>query len=578
MDVGTLLARLQLDTSEFDKGLSTAEGKASGFGAKLGPLLTAGAMAAVAGLATALVGIGSVAVNAAGEASQGVKSLQAELGLTEKAAQELGQEALEVFKNNFTGSITEAHEAIAEASRQLGEFVDPTQLGELASGALAVADIFEADYPQVLNSARTLMDRFGLDGQQALDFIAKGFQSGLNNSGDFLDTIGEYSNLFAESEFSASEFFSAMQTGLQGGVLGTDKIADAFKEFNIRVREGTDEIWGPDGALQMSLGMTSEKVNALWEGMQNGTVTVADVYAEVAPLLAAMDNDVWRNTVGVQLFGTQWEDLGASAILGVDLSKTALADMAGATDSLAVKYTSLADVGETLWRRTQVALIPVGDALLQLANAVMPYVLAAFSWFEQQLPGWIEGARVVIATMVAAVSALFQGPLAGSLAGAQSNFQSIGRAISEVMAAASAVVGSYLGVITEFWNRNGSSILAFAQTTWNTIGSIISTVMQLIQAIVVPIWTAVAGFINSNQATIVAYFTNAWNGISGLITGVLGFIQGLLKAVLAAIQGDWTGAWNNIKEASASLVSGLWAFIKSAFENGKLVCICQANS
>ena len=37
--------------------------------------------------------------------------------------------------------------------------------------------------------------------------------------------------------FSADEFFSIMETGSAGGVLGTDKIADSVKEMGIRLNE-----------------------------------------------------------------------------------------------------------------------------------------------------------------------------------------------------------------------------------------------------------------------------------------------------------------------------------------------------
>lgn len=564
MNVGELFVTLELDTSQFNTGLSSAEGTAKSFGSALGPMLTAGALAAVAALGTALVGIGTVAFSAASEAEQGIRNLQAGLGITEEAARQLGDEAIEVFTNNFTGSIAEASSAIEEAARQLGDFVDPSELGELASGALAVSDVFGQDYPQVLNSARTLMDTFGLSGQQALDFIAKGNQEGLNTTGDLLDSIGEYSNLYAESGFSADQFFSSMHTGLQGGVLGTDKIADSFKEFGLRIMGGSEDI---DNFLA-SAGIN---MNDLYNGLKDGSITVADAYDLIIPKLQAMDDPINQNAAGVALFGTQWEDLGASAVLGVSLSATSLADMAGATDSLNTKYDSLGAMGETLWRRFQVALIPLGAEMLNLANMVMPHVVTVFSWFEGVLPGWLEMGKAAVRGFTTLVTGLFTGELAGSLGGAQSAFATTRDVISQVMSTASALIGSYLGVIFAFWQQNGSSILAFVTSSWNTVASIISTVMAIIAAVVIPIWTTVAGFINTNQATIIAYFTNAWNAISGLITGVLGFIQGLVNATLSIVKGDWEGAWGHIKEASASLVLGMWAVIQGAFENGKLV-------
>lgn len=483
-------------------------------------------MGALAGLTAALIGIGGAALSGAADAQQGAANLQAQLGVTTEEAQRLQGVANQLFAQGFTGSLTEAAGAIAETRLQLGNLADG-ELLDAAAGAEAIADTFGADMPQVLSSARTLMSTFGLTSSEALDFVTKGFQGGLNASGDFLDSVGEYSNLFADNGFSAEQFFSTMQTGLQGGALGTDKAADAFKEFGIRIQEMGDDIWGPDGSLRHDLEMTDEQIDELYNGMRDGSVTVADAYNELIPRLAAIEDPIVRNTVGVKLFGTQWEDMGANAILAIDMTRTGLADMAGATDGLSAKYTTFGAMWDVIWRRVTVALIPVGAAMLSLANQAMPYLMAALAWFETTLPGIIAGAQGVISAMVATVSGLLRGPLAGSVTSTGSTFQTI----------------------------------------WSQVSSIVSSSVAIVSGIL----TGLAGFISANQGTILSLVTNAWSAISGLITGVLGFIQGILKAVLSAMQGDWAGAWQNIKQACESLVLGMWAVIKAAFENGKLI-------
>lgn len=97
---------------------------------------------------------------------------------------------------------------------------------------------------KVLNSAAALQKKFGLSSQEALDFIVTGFQKGLNNSDDFLDSIGEYANLFAEGNVTADQIFSLMETGISGGVLGTDKMADdlmTLREADILTSNGAND-------------------------------------------------------------------------------------------------------------------------------------------------------------------------------------------------------------------------------------------------------------------------------------------------------------------------------------------------
>lgn len=563
MNVGELVASLQLDTSEFDSGLSKAEGSASGFGSKLGGLLTAGAMGAIAGLTAAIIGIGGAALTGAADASQGAANLQAQLGVTAEEAQRLQGVANQVFAQGFTGSMTEASAAIAETRQQLGDLTDQELLG-VTTGAEAIGETFGVEAGDVKNAVRSLMTDMGISHEQAMDFITTGFQKGLNSSGDFLDSITEYSPQFGQLGADAGEFLSVLETGLQGGALGTDKAADAMKEFGIRLLDGS-------ATTSHALSQLGIDTDALFAGIENGSITGMDAFNLVQTSLAGIQDPLLQNQIGVALFGTQWEDMGAAAMLGIDTTKVGLEGMAGATDGLNAKYQTFGAMWDVVWRQVIVALLPVGNALLNLANAAMPYVMAALGWFQAVLPGIMAGAQAVVATMVGVVSGLFNGQLGSSVNSGRTAFTVAQSTIASVMAAIQSVVSAVLNVVMGFWRQNGASIMAFVGTTWNQISGIISGVMAIIQAVIVPIWTAIAGFISSNQSTIVALLTNAWNAMSGLIKGVLGFIQGIINAVLAAIQGDWGKAWESLKQACESLVLGMWAVLKGAFENGKLM-------
>lgn len=90
MDIFTLAARLTLDSSEYDKGLDSAEKNASGFGKKLKTAFKVGATAvaavttAVAGLTTALIkGTGDVAAY-----GDNIDKMSQKMGLSAEAYQE----------------------------------------------------------------------------------------------------------------------------------------------------------------------------------------------------------------------------------------------------------------------------------------------------------------------------------------------------------------------------------------------------------------------------------------------------------------------------------------------------------
>lgn len=367
--VASLEALLTLSKEGFDKGLSGAK---SALG-KLGPVAgVAGAgIAAGIGVGVAAVGaVGATAFKVADDVDDATASMAASLGISKEAAGEFKDEMKDIFAAGFGENFEEVGQAIALVQKSI-DGIDDKSLKDLAQGALALEDNFDKDVNETVDAASVLMKEFGLTGQQALDFISKGLQSGLDRNGDFLDSIREYGNLFGDAGFEAGQFFSLMETGAEGGALGTDKISDAIKEFQIRANEGSDDVREAFAAM----GMDFDRISGF---IASGDETWADYFKNVTAGLNEIEDPLERARLQTALFGTQAEDLGVSFTEGLSDSKTTLEDMAGATDALNVKYDNLGDALEGLGRKGKVALEPLGAGMLDAINSVMPQVTAFF--------------------------------------------------------------------------------------------------------------------------------------------------------------------------------------------------------
>jgi phage-related minor tail protein len=335
-------------------------------------------------------GIGSAVSGAVNTASTALSSLASKAGEVGDAFAEADKRAGAAFRDLAGGVATAGLAGIATAagvaSTALFQAGENAKIIKAAFGDLPVDQLqmvndqaellaarYGVDLAEAVGAATVLQQEFGLSTEQAMNFVTAGFENGLNASDDFLDTIGEYSNLFAESGAGADEFFSLIQTGMAGGVLGTDKAADAFKEFGIRIREMSDDVWGPDGSMRMGLGMTNEEIDKLFNGMRDGTVSVSDVFDDLMPRLAAVENDVHRNTIGVKLFGTQWEDLGASAVLGIDTAKYSMDDLAATSEAAFQRIDSLSEIPGRLFGSLVTAAMPASEALVDVINAAMEF-------------------------------------------------------------------------------------------------------------------------------------------------------------------------------------------------------------
>jgi len=578
-DLGTARLTTEVDLSGLESGLGEAEATTQGRLGGLADTLKGSLGLAFAGIGVALVGalagVGVAAVDIASQFNDAQNQMQAQLGVTADEAAALGDVARGVFGNNFGDSVEDVTQSLIETRQQMKALSDE-ELQGAAEKALALRDAFGFGVAESTSAANTLMTKFGLTSQQAFDFIAKGQQEGLNTSGDFLETIGEYGGLMADNGFEADAFFSLMESGLQGGVLGTDKAIDAFKEFGIRIQAAGDELVGPEGALRGLL--PDAEINRIFDGLADGSVTVADAYSAIAPVMAGMDDVVHQNALGVALFGTQWEDMGADAMLALSTTTTSMADMGGATDSLNAQYNNLGAVWEGVSRGFLLALEPVGVMILDLANAAMPTLLAGAESLRAGIEIAIGFIGPFIQGAVSFIGGLLGGEGASSLTGWGAQFEAMRAQIDTVVRAVWAVVGEVIGLLVSFWAENGAQISADTKVIWDQVYSTVSGVLALVSGIVTTVVGVVGGILRTHGDDIKAIFMLAWNNIKATVEMVTGVITGIVQTVSALMRGDWEGALNGIKTITDSVFNGVSTIISNVADTIKTVWANNADA
>lgn len=608
-----LLITLAGDADEKVRGLAEQVGG-------LGPI-AAGAGLAIGGALVAGLGKGYAL---ASEAREGVNQLEAQLGLTREEAEQLGDVGVKVFGGNWYGSIEEATAAVGTMKQTLGGVaeVSDAELKGAAESAAALKDVFGVEVPESADAAATLMHEFGLSSKEAFDFLAKGYQSGLDRSGDFLDSIGEYSVQFSGAGHDAGEFFSILETGAAGGVLGTDKIADAFKESRIRIMEMSDGVvdafstvgasafrvssgisedfatpgqtldWLKGKASELGVEVDTNLASMVQSGslkagqafssllanrIEDGTLSVADAQATLIDGLRGVDNQVSQNAAGIAIFGTQWEDAGASAILGVDATKTSLADLNGATDSLNAKYSNFGSLFSGAWRMIQTeVLLPVGAWLLGLANSTMPLVQTAITGLgdaiqfvkdnSEVMGPILSGVAVVIGGLLVAA---FYSWAASAWAAAAGTIAAMLPIMPIILAVAGVVV--LLGVA---WNQNWGGIQEKTAAVWGflsgTVWPWLEGAFALITTTLLPAlstaWNTVWPAIQSATATVYSFLKDTvWAWLSGTAW------PWIIDTALPALQAAWQTVWPIVQGAVSTVytfLSGtMWPWLETAFVN-----------
>lgn len=306
---GKAIGDAEENLSKLEKAAKGTEGGLSKMDVAVGNF-AATVASEIAGMAIgAVVDLGKAVLDVNRDFQDSGAKITAALGATSEEAKALKGTVTDLFAKGF--DVSSATDALVSVRQNMGDLAG-RELKDVTQGVLTISKMFEQDIGKSANAAGALMKQFGLNSQQAMDFIATGFQSGLNTSDDFLDSIGEYSNQFASLGFSADEFFSIMQSGLQSGVLGTDKIADAIKEFGVRMQDGSDT--------------TRDALNALFAEVNGGVNEVERLNSEIAnaeqAFKAAGDNvEYWEAKLAAS---KEEADMLSSAI---DETKRALDDL-----------------------------------------------------------------------------------------------------------------------------------------------------------------------------------------------------------------------------------------------------------
>lgn len=344
---------------EVESRLEGMNGKAIAVGASVA--------AAGAGITVGAVHAGKALINMGDAYNSTMGDLQAKTGATAAEMEGLSDAVEGVYADRNLGEdMIQVADAIAIARQQTG--LMGQDLESITADAIMLQDTFDYDVNESVKAARALMQNFGIDGHTAMNYIAESTQKGLDYSGELLDTISEYSVQFAKVGMDADDMFNIMQAGAENGAWNLDKVGDAIKEFSIRSIDGSKTTQEAFAAL----GYDADEVMGIFaKGGEDANIAFNTILQD----LISMDDEVARDAVGVQLFGTMWEDLGVDAM-------AALSEVTDGTylagDALneinAVKYDTVGQALQGISRQLEVQLAPAGSAAAQRLAEMSPQI------------------------------------------------------------------------------------------------------------------------------------------------------------------------------------------------------------
>lgn len=568
---GRIVINTEINTNDVESGLRQIENRVQDVADRMGTI----GDAMTKGVSVPLTATGGAAMKFANDFDVATGRIQAGLGVTGKEAEKLTGVAQKVFVNGWGESLTEVSDTITLVRNNMGE-LNNADLQKVTEGAYILAERFDADVNESTRAAGQLMKDFGVDSTKAMDMLTWGFQNGLDYTGEFLDTVREYSPQFREMGFTGEQMLNTLKAGFDAGAWSLDKVGDSIKESHLRMSdmsEATKEAY-------KSLGLNAEEyAGKITKGGKEGN----KAFQEIIQKLMGVEDATLRNQLSTDLFGTQYEDLREKVIFSMAGASKSIEGLEGTTQRAGEALQD--NFGERLqiaFRQLQEALIPLGNVLLDMAEFILPYLTSAIQtvsqWFQSLSP---VGQQVVavIGLIAAAVGpfltafSMMIGPLTTAWQWL-SKVRAIFPLIRTAMLALIGPVGIISGIVValalliyENWN----SISKWTTEKWGQIKNFLSNMWSLTKILFEQSLKFISDFIDKTWKATKTVTENAWNGIKSFFSNTWLGMKNATNNAAENIRSYVSGKWQALKDKTNEIYNSIKTKIQNTWNEAKRI-------
>lgn len=307
-----------------------------------------------------------------------------------------GQEALEGVRRQFALNADAADEANAK----------------IVKSATAVTKVYAGlDFTELIQEINEVASELEITDEEALklmnDLLSIGFPP------EQIDIIAEYGQQLKRAGFEAEEIKNIIASATMTGSWNIDSLLDGLKEGRIRAAEmGNGLKKSMQDALRLELAKNppdskayldmEAKLVSWGKAIAKGGKEGSQAFIEMTEWLNGLEDATLKNTIGVELFGTRWEDEGDNiiqTILGVNDAQANLAKNAkDLTDSVS-------KLDETPMVKLQKATQDLVIALQPLLSVIAD-VVSAFAAFASENPKLLATILVVVGGLASLSAAL----------------------------------------------------------------------------------------------------------------------------------------------------------------------------
>lgn len=519
----------------------------------------------------AVVAMGTAAVKTTADFDVGMSNVKAISGATGDEFDALRDKALEMGSTTaFSASeAASAMEYMAMAGWTTEDMLDGIA-GVMNAAAASGEDL--AATSDILTDGLTAFGLAASDSAHFADVLVKAGNSANTNvammgetfkyAGAVCGTLGISiedaaiaTGLMGNAGIKASQAGTALRSGLTNLVKPTKAMSEAMKQYGVSVQttsDGSVDFMATMQNVRSALGGLDETTRAA----AISTIFGKEAMSGWAAIVTASDADF--NNLTEAIYNCEGAAEAAAAVK---------------LDNLSGQITILKSTIEGI-------AIQIGDILMPTIRNVMGVIQEWATKFSEADEG-TKKTIITIAGVVAAIGPLLLGVSAAikTVKNVVSAFKNMKTAltavkvalggptlaIAGVVAAIAALVAAFMHLwntneefrtaITSIWNKITATLGGFFEGIKERLNGLGIT-FESVSAAVSAVWNALCNFL-------APVFEWAFQEVSNILTGATDVILGTIDFFLAALRGDWDGAWEAVKDVCVAV----WNYIVGFFEN-----------
>ena len=599
MDLFNLVARLTLDTSEYEQSLDQSETQASGFGKKLkgafGVVGKAGAGLAV-GAAAAGAAIFGMATKSA-QASDHIDKMSQKLGLSREAYQELdfiaSQSGTDVdsLRGGMKALTTQMDSAMtgtgkaADAFKSLGISVTDSE-GNMKSQEQMLWETLAAlqNMEDGTEKATIANQLFGRSGSELMPLIngAAGSIDAMRQQAHDLGLVMSDETIDAGVKFTDSmdqvkRSLSAIGTKIGAEVMPiVQKALDFILEHMPEIQAVAQTVFSAIGSfVNTFIGVINSTLVPALSGLINFITSV----------FAGDWSGAWEIIKSAAV--TIWNAIGSAISTPIEAAKTALLAIADAIGTaLSTAWDGIKTTASTVWEGIKTTATTVWEAIktavttpIETAKTTLGTIVETIStalstawdgikttastvWdaIKTAVTTPIETAKTAIGTTVSTLTTALSTAWNGIKTTASTLWEAIKTAVTTPIDAAKTAVGKTISLLTSALSTAWNGIKTTATTLWDAIKSAVTTPIDAAKTAVGKTIATLTSAMSTAWDTIKSTATTLWNSIKSAVTTPIENAKTAVGTAVSTLTTSLSTAWNSIKSTATTL----WNSVKSA--------------